>query len=58
MILVLMFTQHYTMSKLEKSLNKLKILKEANENPLARVVTSQQAVEIINALKSSETSDS
>jgi len=34
------------------------ILKEANENPMARVVTSQQAVEIINALKSSETSDS
>ena len=41
MILILVGTQHYTMSYLEKSMNKLKILKDANENPMARVVTSE-----------------
>jgi hypothetical protein len=58
MILLLVGTQHYSMSYLEKSMKKLQILKDANENPMARVVNSQQAVDIINALKSSGAKES
>ena len=34
-------------------MNKVTILKRANENPNARVVTSEEAVQIINSLQSS-----
>ena len=53
MILIMISTLHYTLSHFEKSMNKLTILKRANENPNARVVTSEEAVLIINSLKSS-----
>jgi hypothetical protein len=32
-------------------MNKLKVLKEANENPNARVVTSEQAAAIVKSLQ-------
>ena len=53
MILIIISTLHYTLSHFEKSINKLTILRRANENPNARVVTSEEAVLIINSLKSS-----
>jgi predicted esterase len=55
MILIMISTLHYTLSHFEKSMNKVTILKRANENPNARVVTSEEAVLIINSLKSSGT---
>ncbi len=55
MILIMISTLQYTLSHFEKSMNKVTILKRANENPNARVVTSEEAVHIINSLKSSGT---
>ncbi len=52
-ILILVGTLHFTLSKYESCLHKVSILNEAKDNPLARVVTSEQAVNIVNTLNKS-----
>lgn len=51
MIVVLVSTLQYVLSKYTDSLAKVSVLEEANSDPNTRVVTSQQALQIINSLK-------
>ncbi len=51
MIVVLVSTLQYVLSQYTDSLAKVSVLEEANSDPNTRVVTSQQALQIINSLK-------
>jgi hypothetical protein len=51
MIVVLVSTLQYVLSKYTDSLAKVSVLEEANSDPNTRVVTSQQALQIVNSLK-------
>ena len=51
MIVVLVSTLQYVLSKYTGSLAKVSVLEEANSDPNTRVVTSQQALQIVNSLK-------
>ena len=51
MIAVLVGTLHYTLSQFDKQVRKLSIMNEACNNPNARVVTSEQALDIVKSLK-------
>lgn len=51
MIVVLVSTLQYTLSKYEAALNKLTVLEEANNDPNTRVVTSQQAIDLVKSLQ-------
>lgn len=51
MIVVLVSTLQYVLSKYTASLTKVTVLEEANNDPNTRVVTSQQALQIVKSLQ-------
>ena len=51
MIVVLVSTLQYVLSKYTDSLAKVLVLEESNSDPNTRVVTSQQDIQIVNSLK-------